>query len=395
MKRINLLMILMISLVACDGSSSEPNISSSSSSSSSSSEATSVPNGLQPLVPYADCLEPSLEGGWVAQWADEFNGAALDSTKWNVEVNGDGGGNNEIQYYRNENIGVSDGLLTITAKKESYLGKEYTSGRINTKYRYNFLYGRIKVRAKMPGGRGTWAAIWMMPVFNAYGTWPKSGEIDISEYVGYNPDTTYATIHTELFNGTLGTQRGSSLAVETAETAFHDYEMIWEPGNLKFYFDGQKYFEYGYSAQINQTVPYNQVFPFDQDFFIILNVAVGGNWGGVQGVDPDIFPTAMQVDYVRVYRLDYAVLDTVQPQTPNTLVASTLKNTIHWNKSADDCGVQKYAIYVDGAYRGYSNLNQYTFKSLTVSQTYSVQVKAIDFVGRESELSEPLLFTFA
>lgn len=391
MKTRFLALIALMALTSCGGTSSSVSESSSSEESSSSS---SLPNGLTPLVPYEDCDVPTLDGGWVARWADEFEGTELDSTKWNVEVNGDGGGNQELQYYREENIAVSDGSLSITAKKENYLGKQYTSGRINTKYRMEVRYGRVQARMKLPGGRGTWAAFWMMPLFNVYGIWPKSGEIDIMEYVGYNPNTVYGNRHTEIFNSRLGTANAMSKTVETAEEDYHVYEMIWGPGMITLYADGVQYYQAGYTPQLNPTVKYSAAFPFDQEFFVILNLAIGGTWGGAEGVDDTIFPCVMSVDYVRVYGLDYATLDQTAPTTPTTLAKATLANTFHWMKSTDDCGVEKYAIYVDGAFLKYVNLNQCTLTGLTVNQTYQVQVKAVDFVGRESALSDPLAFTF-
>jgi len=376
----------IICLMALSGCGSSSTLSTSSLDESSS--VSSLPNGLQPLVPYQDTLEPTLEGGWVSVWADEFNGTELDRTKWNIEVNGDGGGNQELQYYREENIGVSDGNLTITAKKEYYLGKQYTSGRINTKYRMDIRYGRIKVRARLPGGRGTWAAIWMMPLFNEYGTWPRSGEIDIMEYVGYDKDWIQSTIHTEKFTNESGIQPSGRKNVIGVEDDFHDYELIWGPGNLKTYCDGEKFFEMSYVAQLNDEVPYYKAFPFDQDFFLILNLAIGGTWGGRQGVDDSIFPVAMEFDYARVFALDYALLDQTPPTTPTNFGLARVKNTIHWNRSIDDYGVEKYAIFVDGSFSHFASLNQATFTGLNGGQTYAIQVQAVDFVGRTSPMSD-------
>ena len=387
MKKRLFALIALIALTSCGGSSS-------SSDPSSESSSSGVPNGLAPLVPYEGCEVPTLEGGWVARWADEFGGTELDDTKWNIEVNGEGGGNQELQYYRSENIAVADGSLAITAKKEAYLGKQYTSGRINTKYRMEVRYGRVQARMKLPGGRGTWAAFWMMPLFNVYGTWPKSGEIDIMEYVGYNPNGVYGNRHTEIFNSNLGTANAVRKTVDTAEEDFHLYEMIWSPGLITLYADGAQFYQAGYVPQLNPTVKYNAAFPFDQEFFVILNLAIGGTWGGTQGVDDTIFPCTMLVDYVRVYGLDYATIDQADPSTPTTLAKATLKNTFHWMKSTDDYGVEQYAVYVDGTFLKYVNLNQCTLTGLTPNQVYSVQVKAVDFVGRESALSDSLSFTY-
>jgi len=387
------LIISLMALTAC-GSSAFSSLEPSSEEPSSTSASSELPNGLQPLIPYEGSLEPTIEGGWVAQWADEFNDTSLDSTKWNIEVNGDGGGNQELQYYRAENIALSEGNLVITAKKEYYLGKNYTSGRINTKYRMDTLYGRIKVRAKLPGGRGTWAAIWMMPLFNSYGTWPKSGEIDIMEYVGYDQGYIQSTIHTEKFTSSSGIQPMGRKYVADVEENFHDYELIWSPGNLKTYCDGEKFFEMSYVPQLNDEVPYYKAFPFDQEFFLILNLAIGGSWGGREGVDDSIFPVNMLVDYVRVFGFDYASYDQTAPSTPINLGIAEIKNTFHWNKAIDDYGVEKYAIYIDGQFSRYVKLNQFTLTGLNVGTIYSVQVQAIDFVGRTSPLSQSLSVSY-
>lgn len=232
-------------------------------------------------------------------WADEFDYTGLpDNTKWSYEVGGSGWGNNELQYYtsnRLENARVADGILTIEARKESYGGRNYSSARLVSRQKGDWLYGRIEVRAKLPSGRGTWPAIWMMPTESAYGTWPNSGEMDIMEHVGYNPNVVHATIHTDLYNGAEGTQKGSSLTVADAFTAFHVYAMEWTPTQLKFYIDNSGYFTYDYSND-------HRAWPFDKMFYLIMNIAVGGNWGGAQGIDDTVFPARMEIDYVRVYQ---------------------------------------------------------------------------------------------
>jgi beta-glucanase (GH16 family) len=412
MKKMILIVLLTLFLVGCTtavsttSTTSEIPVSTTSPTTETTTTSTTpttttttstertVPNGLAPLSPVEDCLVPELPGGWICIWADEFSGTAVDETKWNFEVNGDGGGNNELQYYRRENATVADGFLSITAKSENYMGKLYTSARLNTKYKGSFENVRIIVRAKMPSGRGTWPAIWMMPLMNAYGGWPDSGEIDIIEYVGYDPDTIHCTIHTEIFNHKLGTQLGFSKDIQNAETEFHDYELVWSPGHLEGHVDGTKYAEFNYMAGLTKDYYYHQAFPFDSPFFLILNVAVGGNWGGAQGVDPTIFPTSMEVDYVRVYKLDYAMIDEEAPTTPTDLEPTNLDNTLFWRPSTDDYGVEGYAVFVNGQFKKYTTLNQVTLTGLTRGVTYDIQVQAVDFVGRASELSSILSFTY-
>lgn len=372
MKKILSLILLLFILVGCNPSG--------------------VPNDLEPLVPAEDCDSQTLEGGWVCIWADEFNEEEINRDKWNFEVNGYGGGNNELQYYTEKNAEIVDGKLVITALKEDYLNRDYTSSRLTTKYKGDFRYGRIVVSAKMPTGQGTWPAIWMMPTMSVYGGWPQSGEIDIMEYVGRDPQNVFSTIHTEKFNHQDGTQIGYDITVPTAETEFHTYEIIWNPGEIITYVDGVSFATFRYTAQFNQDVAYYEAFPFDQQFFLILNLAIGGGFGGT--VDNSIFPTAFEIDYVRVYQYDYATIDEEKPSNIENLQIAQLRNTIFWDASTDDYGVEKYGIYVDGELYDFANLNQYTFDRLVKGQSYQITVQAIDFVGNASEISQILSFTY-
>lgn len=232
-------------------------------------------------------------------WSDEFDYTGLpDAEKWGYDVGGDGWGNNELQYYtqnRTENARVEDGHLIIEARKESYGGNNYTSARLITKDKGDWLYGKIEVKAKLPGGTGSWPAIWMLPTDWEYGGWPSSGEIDIMEYVGYDPGIVHGTVHTEAYNHTLGTQKGAHTTVTDAETAFHVYSMEWTPERIKVFVDDTKYFTF--NAEGDYTT-----WPFDKRFHLLLNIAVGGSWGGAEGIDDEIFPVKMEVDYVRVYQ---------------------------------------------------------------------------------------------
>lgn len=356
--------------------------------------SSGVPNGLLPLIPVEGCGIQTLDNDWVCTWSDEFDGNALNQNHWNIEVNGDGGGNQELQYYRSENIAVNEGTLKITAQRENYLGKAYTSGRINSRYKVDTRFGRVTFRAKMPAGRGTWAAVWMLPLFNRYGQWPRSGEIDMLEYVGYDPGKVYTAIHTEKFNHLNNNNFEFSRAVPGVETEFHEYEMIWLPGEIRVFVDGYQYGLFRYVPQFNQDVPHPQVFPFQEDFYFIINLAIGGSWGGVQGVDNAIFPTTLEIDYLRLYQLDHARIDITAPEVPTGLALSQLKNTLHWNRGIDDVVVEKYALYLDGVLYREAMINQYTFVGLEVGKVYQVQVQAIDFAGRTSELSPAIAFPF-
>lgn len=233
-------------------------------------------------------------------WSDEFDySGAPNTAKWGYDIGGDGWGNNELQYYTNSinNASVGNGVLTITARKEKMEGKDYTSARVISKGKGDFLYGRFEVKAKLPTGKGTWPAIWMLPTDWAYGGWPKSGEIDIMEHVGYDQDKVHVTVHTEAYNHSIGTQNGKQKVVPGASTDFHTYRIDWTPYAIRGFIDGEKMYEF-----INEGKG-SAVWPFDKRFHLLLNVAFGGNWGGAQGVDPSVLPQKMDVDYVRVYKL--------------------------------------------------------------------------------------------
>jgi beta-glucanase (GH16 family) len=236
-------------------------------------------------------------------WQDEFSYTGLpDSTKWDYDLGGSGWGNNELEFYTKslKNARVGNGLLTIEAIKESIGGRDYSSARLVSRKKGDWLYGRIEVRAKLPTGRGTWPAIWMLATSQTYGNqyWPDNGEIDIMEHVGYDPTVVHGSIHTKAFNHGINTQKTSVITVPTALSAFHVYAIDWYPDRLKFLVDDVVYFEFEKQASWGWDK-----WPFDQKFHLLLNVAVGGNWGGVKGIDDSIFPQKMEVDYVRVYPL--------------------------------------------------------------------------------------------
>lgn len=236
-------------------------------------------------------------------WRDEFDKNGLpDSKKWGYDVGSkyNGWGNHELQYYTDANLKnayIVDGILNITAIKEHDEGLNYTSARLVSKGKGDFLYGRFVVRAKVPKGRGTWAAAWMLPTDWVYGNWPYSGEIDILEHVGYDEDAIHITVHTKDYNHTIGTQKGVMKRVEHATTAFHEYRIDWTPEYIRGFVDDVQIYNFPNEGKGSA------VWPFDKRFHLLLNLAIGGDWGGAQGVDVTAFPAAMQVDYVRVYNL--------------------------------------------------------------------------------------------
>lgn len=244
----------------------------------------------------------SKNSNWKMVWNDEFNYYGLpDSTKWNYDTAGNvyGWGNKEKQWYNARNLNntfVNNGTLKIIAHKEQINNKKYSSGRITTKGKGEWLYGKIEVRAKLPKGNGTWPAIWMLPVDDFYGKWPKSGEIDILEHVGFSPDSVFTTIHTELHNHLKKTQKGCKIYLPTATTKFHIYELEWSDSMCKVYIDRRLVFTY--QNNNNGSI----YWPFDKKFYLILNLAIGGGLGGKKGIDDSLFPHVFEIDYVRIYK---------------------------------------------------------------------------------------------
>ena len=238
-------------------------------------------------------------------WNDEFDGKQLDPEVWFFE-SGDGSqygipgwGNNELQSYLPDSAQLNSGLLEITARREAQDGKNYTSARINTRDRFAFRYGRIEARMRLPGGQGLWPAFWLLPQDNAYGSWAASGEIDIVEAVNLGDaggNTIYGTIH---HGGAWpnNVSTGQSYDVATDVTSgFHTYAFEWDEAEMRWYVDDMLYSVQ--NAWSTEAVPFPA--PFDQPFYILLNVAVGGYWPGAPNVDT-VFPVTMEVDYVRVY----------------------------------------------------------------------------------------------
>ena len=235
---------------------------------------------------------------WLLVWSDEFDVNGLPNPeKWGYDLGGHGWGNEELQNYTNraENANVQNGRLLIVAKKETYQDNEYTSARLVTKGKGDWLYGKIVIRAKLPYGTGTWPAIWMLSTDWEYGGWPESGEIDIMEHVGYDQGNVHGTIHTEAYNHSIGTQKGGTVFYSDVSTQFHDYTIEWEADSIRWYVDEKQYFAFK-NEQLTSAE-----WPFDKRFHLIMNIAVGGTWGGAEGVDDTIFPQTMEIDYVRIY----------------------------------------------------------------------------------------------
>jgi len=225
-------------------------------------------------------------------WSEEFNvDGAPDPTKWGYDIgNNNGWGNNELEYYtnRSQNVIVQGGVLKITALKESYNGYAYTSARLLTKDKFAFTYGRVDIRAKLPAGAGTWPALWTLGSDVSTNPWPACGEMDIMEQKGNEPNKIYGTLHYPGHSGANGT--GSTTTITNASSDFHIYSLDWSASSIKMYVDNNLYLTFTNSAGV----------PFNHDFFFILNVAMGGAFGG--SVDPAFTSSTMEVDYIRVYK---------------------------------------------------------------------------------------------
>jgi len=377
-----LIMISMLFLVGCDFITTKPNTSDND---TTTVEDDTIKDKFILADEYKDCEFDTLPDDYKIVFCDEFNYTGmLDSTKWTYEIgNGSGGwGNNELEYYtnRSDNSYVSDGCLTITAKKESYGGCSYTSARVTTKNKFEFTYGYIEVRAMMPTGYGTWPAIWMMPTDSVYGTWPNSGEMDILETTGRNANTAYATIHTGAFNHSIGTQKGSTKYVQAMQTAYQIYGLRWSEDKLEFSVNGTVYFTFNYldGWKDLSTTDRAKFWPFDQNFFLILNVAMGGSWGGT--VDSAFTSSEMKVDYVRIYQKG----DSTDNEAPDKAViddcyASSSTINLTWTKPTDNVGVRYYKVVLDNDIYAATTKEKYTITGLNPNTIYTLRIMAVDW----------------
>jgi len=244
-------------------------------------------------------LAMSASSDWKLVWSDDFDKPGLpDPAKWGYDVGYIA--NNEKQWYvknRLENARCENDKLIIEARKDNFAGHPISSARLLTRNTQTWTYGRIEVRAKIPTGRGTWPAIWTLGKNIDTAGWPACGEIDIMENVGYDPDAIHASIHTADYNHMKGTHKTAITRPSKPYEGFHVYALEWFPDRIDMYLDNQKYFTY-----LNDGKGKDGTWPFDKPQFVILNLAIGGDWGGSQGIDDNIFPCRMEVDYVHVYQ---------------------------------------------------------------------------------------------
>ena len=262
---------------------------------------------------------PELEG-YNILWSDEFDGDAMDESKWNYEPHEPGWTNNELQEYTTstDNVFVRDGKLVLKAIKTEKDGKEYyTSGKVTGQNKTDFLYGKVVVSAKVPEGQGLWPAIWMMPKDESYyGQWPKCGEIDIMESLGNDTTISYSTIH---YGEPHGEQQGTieKTGADSFSATFHEYSVEWEPGEMRFYTDDVLVLtvnDWFTAVQGEDDKPYPA--PFDQPFFVQMNLAVGGNWPGNPDATTDFSKAEFEIDYVRVYQKPEYDTNVSKPEKP-------------------------------------------------------------------------------
>jgi beta-glucanase (GH16 family) len=278
------------------------------------------------LAPRGVC---DTRGDWQLVWSDEFDGSGVpDPARWDYEEGFVR--NRELQYYtrgRLENARVESGMLVIESRKERFDNErfdrnarsnnwrasrqyaDYTSASLITKGKASWLYGRFEIRAKLPTGRGTWPAIWTLGSNMDKVGWPSCGEIDIMENVGFDPDTIHFNVHTKKFNHLDNTHKGTKITIEKPYTDFHTYAMEWRPDRLDFFVDDKKCFTYANDGTGKDA------WPFDEHQYLLLNIAIGGDWGGQRGIDDSIFPQRMQIDYVRIYEIKAGALRIEQEAT--------------------------------------------------------------------------------
>ncbi len=334
-----------------------------------------------------------VEASWSLVWADEFNGTTLDTGSWTVDTgtgcpNLCGWGNSELEYYLTRNVSVSGGNLVLTAKAESYGGASFTSGKIHTRGKRTVLYGRVEMRARLPVGGGMWPAFWMMPESDVYGGWAASGEIDIMEaanamtsvggtihFGGQWPNNTYSTGSHSLGGGSFA-------------DGFHVYAVEWDPDEIRWYVDGTLYFSRTSSQWYSDGAPGDARAPFDQPFYILLNLAVGGNYTGC--TDPGCvgasFPQQYLVDYVRVYEDIPNALPTVAITSPAwgaDLPAGDV--TVTADASDPDGTVASVEFYDGSNYLGADATAPYSFTwSAVPDGCYQLTARALDNLGGEA-----------
>ena len=293
---------------AAESSAAETSANAAEESSAAETSSNAAQSGSKTETPKLD--------GYNLLWADEFDGDALDESIWSYEPHEPGWTNSELQEYTvsTKNVFLRDGELVIKAIKTEKNGKPYyTSGKITSRQK-DFMYGKITARAKVPAGQGLWPAIWMMPkVEGLYGQWPKCGEIDIMEVLGSRLDTAYGTVH---YGEPHAEQQGTYVLTNgTFASDFHEYSVEWEPGEMRWYIDGNLYHtvnDWFTAVEGEDDKPYPA--PFNQNFIVQLNLAVGGTWPGNPDETTDFDKAEFEIDYVRVYQKPEYDMNVTKPE---------------------------------------------------------------------------------
>ena len=290
------------------------------SKSETTTTATSGESQAQQTESVGGVTETPKIDGYNLLWADEFDGETMDESKWSYDPHEPGWPNKELQEYTTspDNVVVRDGKLVLKAIKTEKDGKDYyTSGKVKGQNKTDFTYGKVVVSAKVPEGQGLWPAIWMMPQDESrYGQWPKCGEIDIMEVLGNDTTTSYSTIH---YGEPHGEQQGTIVKTgnDSFSSTFHEYSVEWEPGEMRFYTDGELVLtvnDWFTAVEGEDDKPYPA--PFDQPFFVQLNLAVGGNWPGNPDASTDFSKAEFEIDYVRVYQKPSYDTNVKKPEKP-------------------------------------------------------------------------------
>jgi len=245
-------------------------------------------------------IDPEYKSGILKEnyqlvWSEEFQGGELDSNKWNIEVRDPGWVNNELQAYTNRknNLLIKDGNLIIRGIKENYDEAKYTSGRINTSQKVNWKYGRFEIRAKIPKQKGVWPAIWLLSESISNEPWPKCGEIDIMEHIN-NENIIYGTIHSEEYNHMAETQIGGNITIDNLNTKFHVFGIEWDSESIVWFIDNKIY------HRVDKKEYFGDKWPFDNEYFLIINQAIGGFWPGEP--EENFKTTEYVIDWVKIYQ---------------------------------------------------------------------------------------------
>ena len=312
-------------------------------------------------------------------YQDTFNqDGDIDHTRWEREVHEAGWTNEELQYYTDKiaNSYIEDGKLIIKAIKEQYGNAQYTSARLASKT--SWLYGKFEIKAKLPTGNGMWPAIWLMPKDSLYGEWPQSGEIDIMENVGKEPEWIHGSLHSSKYNFRNGNQVTAKTEVPTNSSEYHTYGAIWTPEYIEFLVDDVSYLKHSYDSEKEPSKW--EVFPYDKPYYLLLNVAVGGNWGGE--VDDAILPQTMCVESVKVYDLGFNRYDKTQPDEPTGV--KFLDNVISWDYCYDNVAVKEYKVALDNGTTLTTSNNYIVLNPIDTIGATSGSISAIDCAGNSS-----------